>query len=88
MVIKLRLTKEEDERRQKIVLKIFEKSSPLLTLGDIKKSTGWDQRTIRNYLDELLEDKKIAIYNQYSTTVLYRLTKRKDLKFKLYKLKK
>ena len=88
MVIKLRLTKEQDEKRKKLVLKIFQKSGPLIAQTDIVEATGWHKKTVGKYLNKLVKEKKIAVYKTYSTLVLYRLAKRKDLKFKLYKLKK
>ncbi|MFQ5787104.1 MAG: winged helix-turn-helix transcriptional regulator [Thermodesulfobacteriota bacterium] len=85
----MRWQKGYTEEQKKRILKIFAKSNPDITKSDVIKATGWDRKTIDRYFKEMLKD-GVIVQNRppYGKYIFYRLKKRKNLKFKLYKLKK
>lgn len=84
----MRWTKEYAESQKKIILEVMRKSNLDIAKVDVIKATGWNRKTVDRYMEHLIKDGKITKNRNYGgKLILYRLTKRKNLKLRLYKVK-
>ena len=84
----MRWSKSYSEEQKKKVLKALEKSNLDIAKVDVIKATGWNRKTVDRYLNQLIKEGKVTRNRNYGgKLILYRPTKRKSLKLKLYKLK-
>lgn len=66
------------EDREKVIYECI-KNSTDITIMELKKKLGYSYNSLRNYLNRLIDDKKIKCKNKYVTTY-YRALDKETLK--------